>query len=112
MTITDSHMASACGRLTDKMVFILKNFGEEGLDVETAIGYLENYLAESVKDESGVAIIGDVLEFNKEVILRRQELVMYARKAIEDAYKTSMIDIILSISQENGDFAADVQDSL
>lgn len=61
MTITDSHMASACGRLTDKMVFILKNFGEEGLDVETAIGYLENYLAESVKDESGVAIIGDVL---------------------------------------------------
>ena len=98
------------------MVFILKNFGEEGLDVETAIGYLENYLAESVKDESGVAIIGDVLEvhfeFNKEVILRRQELVMYARKAIEDAYKTSMIDRILSISQENGDFAADVQDSL
>ena len=92
MTITDSHMASACGRLTDKMVFILKNFGEEGLDVETAIGYLENYLAESVKDESGVAIIGDVLEFNKEVILRRQELVMYARKAIEDAYKTSMIE--------------------
>ena len=112
MTITDSHMASACGRLTDKMVFILKNFGEEGLDVETAIGYLENYLAESVKDESGVAIIGDVLEFNKEVILRRQELVMYARKAIEDAYKTSMIDRILSIIQENGDFAADVQDSL
>ena len=50
MTITDSHLASACGRLTDKMVFILKNFGEEGLDVEAAIGYLENYLAESVKD--------------------------------------------------------------
>lgn len=57
------------------MVFILKNSGEEGLDVETAIGYLENYHAESVKDESGVAIIGDVLEFKKEVILRRQELV-------------------------------------
>ena len=75
MTITDSHLASACGRLTDKMAFILKNSGEEGLDVETAIGYLENYLAESVKDESGVAIIGDVLEFKKEVILRRQELV-------------------------------------
>ena len=37
---------------------------------------------------------------------------MCARKAIEDAYKTSMIDRILSISQENGDFAADVQDSL
>ena len=94
------------------MAFILKNSGEEGLDVETAIGYLENYLAESVKDESGVAIIGDVLEFKKEVILRRQELVMYAKKAIEDAYKTSMIDRILSISQENGDFAVDVQDSL
>ena len=47
------------------MVFILKNFGDEGLDVETAIGYLENYLAESIKDESGVAIIGDVLEFKK-----------------------------------------------
>ena len=57
------------------MAFILKNSREEGLDVETAIGYLENYLAESVKDESGVAIIGDVLEFKKEVILRRQELV-------------------------------------
>ena len=57
------------------MAFILKNSGEEGLDVETSIGYLENYLAESVKDESGVAIIGDVLEFKKEVILRRQELV-------------------------------------
>ena len=57
------------------MAFILKNSGEEGLDVETAIGYLENYLTESVKDESGVAIIGDVLEFKKEVILRRQELV-------------------------------------
>ena len=50
MTITDSHLASACSRLTDKMAFILKNSGEEGLDVETAIGYLENYLAESVKD--------------------------------------------------------------
>ena len=57
------------------MAFILKNSGVEGLDVETASGYLENYLAESIKDESGVAIIGDVLEFKKEVILRRQELV-------------------------------------
>ena len=102
MHITDSHLASACGRLTDRMVFILKNFGEEGLDVETAIGYLENYLAESVKDESGVAIIGEVIEFKKEMSLRRQEMVTCARKAIEDAYKTSMIDRILEISQENG----------
>jgi len=102
MHITESQLDSACGRLTDRMVFILKNFGEEGLDVETAIGYLENYLAESVKDESGVASIGEVIEFKKEVSLRRQEMVTCARKAIEDAYKTSMIDRILEISQENG----------
>ena len=102
MHITESQLNSACSRLTDKMVFILKNYGEDNLDVDTALGYLENYLAESVMDESGVTSIGEVIEFKKEVSLRRQEMVTCARKAIEDAYKTSMIDRILEISQENG----------
>lgn len=102
MHITESQLDSACRRLKDRMVFILKNYGEDYLDVDTALGYLENYLAESVKDESGVTSIGEVIEFMKEVSLRSQEMVTCARNAIEEAYKTSMIDRILEKSQENG----------
>jgi len=101
MAITESQLDSACSRLLDKMTLKIKNSGGVEPSLDLVLSYLENYLTESLKDESGIATIGDIIGFNKEMCMRRTELDNRARKTIVDACKAYMIEKILCASKDN-----------